>query len=813
MTTALHALIQERLADSDSLADDAITLVDAACGGEAELAAALTDLGSSQAPRARPQGFGSKSEPPGVYLSALKVSGFRGIGPERLLEVAPGPGLTLLVGRNGSGKSSFAEGLETLLTGDSRRWAGRPKEWKEGWRNLHAGVATFVEATFTVEGGEPVVLRRVWTDLCALEDSELRVRRGQERLVDLSGLGWYEALQSFRPFLTYAELGAVLSKPSELYDSLKGILGLEQLTAAIGRLGHVRKVCADQQKATKEECKRLRERLGQLTGDERANTCLTALKGNTWQLDVVESQLFGDRDEGVDQIGTLLRQLLAVELPTVDSLGLAVSSLRQALSKLAQLADGGEQRSAELAALLERALSYCDHSATSCPVCGGVLSDEWRRDATTRLAEAQRAAADLREALGERDRCLRRLRELMPAPPAVLRRVGETSVSTKLLDIWTAWAETPADLAALCEHAENGILELDGELKTYRAQVQARLDERESSWKPVARELMAWLDGARKVAAEARSLTALKAAEEWLKTQEEELRDARFEPIEAESRAIWASLRQQSNVDLARIKLDGKATKRHVSLNVSVDGREGVALSVMSQGELNALALSLFLPRMMLAESPFRFLIVDDPVQAMDSHKVDGLARVLEKVAKRRQVIVLTHDPRLLEAIRRLQIEATAIEVTRHQDSIVELVTSRDPVQRHLEDALTVAHNAEPIGPALAPRVVPLFCRLAVEAASKEAIRRRRYGKGQTHDEVEQLIETTTSTHPLVALAIYDDTSRASDVFGYLNKRLGREAGDAFRAIKEGAHGGFSGELIDLVRSCRKIAQELQNIS
>ena len=53
-------------------------------------------------------------------------------------------------------------------------------------------------------------------------------------------------------------------------------------------------------------------------------------------------------------------------------------------------------------------------------------------------------------------------------------------------------------------------------------------------------------------------------------------------------------------------------------------------MGVMSQGELNALALSLFFPRMMLAESPFRFLVIDDPVQAMDPLKVDGLARVLQ---------------------------------------------------------------------------------------------------------------------------------------------------------------------------------------
>ena len=49
-----------------------------------------------------------------------------------------------------------------------------------------------------------------------------------------------------------------------------------------------------------------------------------------------------------------------------------------------------------------------------------------------------------------------------------------------------------------------------------------------------------------------------------------------------------------------------------------IDGVAGAALGVMSQGELHALALALFLPRATLPESPFRFVVIDDPVQSMD---------------------------------------------------------------------------------------------------------------------------------------------------------------------------------------------------
>lgn len=92
-------------------------------------------------------------------------------------------------------------------------------------------------------------------------------------------------------------------------------------------------------------------------------------------------------------------------------------------------------------------------------------------------------------------------------------------------------------------------------------------------------------------------------------------------------------------------------------------GSDSSALGVMSQGELHARALSLFLPRATLPASTFRFLVIDDPVQSMDQARVDGLAKVLDHVARDRQVIVLTHDDRLPESVRRLIIEARVIGV------------------------------------------------------------------------------------------------------------------------------------------------------
>ena len=123
-------------------------------------------------------------------------------------------------------------------------------------------------------------------------------------------------------------------------------------------------------------------------------------------------------------------------------------------------------------------------------------------------------------------------------------------------------------------------------------------------------------------------------------------------------------------------------------------------LIMMSQGELHALGLSLFLPRATVEQSPFRFVLIDDPVQAMDPAKVDGLARVLGDVAADRQVVVFTHDDRLADAVRRLEIPATVWEVQRGERSTVELQRNADPVSRYLDDARAIAQSAT-----ISPRV------------------------------------------------------------------------------------------------------------
>jgi hypothetical protein len=108
----LLGIVLDRL-DHQALAEEPTDLLLAALDGEEALAAQL-----SAAPGERyspPDTAAAVRDPVGAYLSSVTVRGFRGIGPAATLKVKQGPGLTLVVGRNGSGKSSFADDVPAGL--------------------------------------------------------------------------------------------------------------------------------------------------------------------------------------------------------------------------------------------------------------------------------------------------------------------------------------------------------------------------------------------------------------------------------------------------------------------------------------------------------------------------------------------------------------------------------------------------------------------------------------------------------------------------------------------------------------------------
>jgi len=798
----LLGIVLRRL-EEFSLPERATDLVLAALEGDESLS---SQLGGQAQPRSKAAYLTTPSTPAGAYLQSLTVAGFRGIGSPATLTVTPRPGLTLVVGRNGSGKSSFAEALEVLLTGNLSRWEKLPAVWRQGWRSMHCPDQARITAEFVIEGVGPAKAQRIWSAGADFAGSSVTVQVAGEKQAGIERLGWTAALTDYRPFLSHSELEAFFGSPSGLYELLASVLGLEDLTLAAARLAQARKA---REAALAEVKKRLPGLLARLetANDERAEACRRALAGRSWDLAAAQSVATGVPMAAEGGELDRLRRLAQLTVPAEADAHQIADALRLAAAGLDAVAGSPAGQARALAGLLTAALQHHDaHGDGDCPVCGrpGALTAQWRqatqaavdglRQEAKAAESAEQAAADARQ---------RAAALIQPVPAVLLTGPPLLGVDTgPARAAWQRWASPPdagtaagpAALRALADRLDQETTPFTRETHALSDLASAEVARREDRWAPVAAEVASWCADAATALDGTAPVTMIKAAETWLKAATDDIRNERLAPLAEQARAIWRMLRQESNVDLGAIRLAGSATQRRVELDVSVDGTPGSALGVMSQGEVNALALSVFLPRATLPASPFRFLVIDDPVQAMDPAKVDGLARVLESTASGRQVIVFTHDNRLAQAVRQLSIPASILEVTRRPGSAVQIRTCLDPMEQALQDARALAADAS-VPPEVAARVVPGLCRTAVEAAFTEAIWRQQLRAGRRHEEIEDDLEAArVRLNLLAALALTGDASKGGEVLPRLNA-WGHRYADTYQTLNKGAHVVHDGDL------------------
>ncbi|WP_329075115.1 AAA family ATPase [Streptomyces niveus] len=793
----LRSLIDERLTNF-ALDDEALAFLLAALGegeGEEKGEGEAAPGGSGHAPRA--------------YLRSVTVGGFRGVGRTARLPLKPGPGLTVITGRNGCGKSSFAEGIEIALTGDNARWRGRTDIWRKSWRNLHDGEQPQVAVEFMVEGDtEPTTVLRTWHG-DDVADSEAELERPGTDPAPLGSLGWDADLSTYRPFLSYSELGQMISgRPSEMYDAVASILGLEQLADAAKRLRDLARDLDAPAKRAAAELPELLERL-RATDDPRADSAEAALAGRVKNLALITDLTSGTRTADGDELAELRRR---VELtgPDVTAVAESVARLREALASAEDVKDTSAEDARLRADLLERALTHRGaHPGTAgCPVCGseGRLDEEWalRAGEQVRLLRAEASAAlDARQELESAATAVRRL---VTPPPGWL--------APELAAAWDGWlaCRDSVDPRTLADRAQPAATQVADACRVTSAAAAKRLGDLDEAWQATAVALAGWLGVAREAESAAPRLRQVKAAQKWLRSAHDELRALRMRPIGDQAQKIWGELRQQSNVALGPVQLAGAATARKVLLDVSVDDIGAPALGVMSQGELHSLALSLFLPRTLLAENPFPFLVIDDPVQSMDPAKVDGLAKVLHGLAETRQVIVFTHDTRLPQALKYQRLPVTVLEITRRERSVVQVRHADDPVKQALNDARAFARTRN-LPPGVAARVLPGLCRTALEAAFLEPARRRLLGSGLEHAEIERRIGKAHKLVELAALALYGDAARQGEVLDEVARTYGAGARTLIEWCNKGSHESVPAQDIESVlQETRGLAAKVREL-
>jgi hypothetical protein len=800
----VEEIIIEKLG-AENTPEPVANLVISALLGDEELDKALQRGPIAAHKASSGSGSGGSSEPVRSYLTSITVEGFRGIGPKITLPISAGPGLTLVTGRNGSGKSSFAEAAEFALTGENRRWSGSGHSVeRNGWRNLHQRETAHIQVDMAEDGKHgTTIVSREWQQDAGLDEASSYVQASGAPRQPLSALGWAKPLELYRPFLSYAELGALVrGKPSEMHDAMQAILGLDQLLDCERRLNEARRRTEAVSKVARQELPALLVKLASHR-DGRARAAEQLLTARTWDLAALATLASGE-DAGTDELAGKLRQVTAITLPAVSIVEAAIERNQAAIRHASALVGTQAADARRLARLLSIALDHHrEHAGQPCPVCGGrVLDEEWAGNAAKEVAGLAAAAAEADAADAEQTAAARALAQLVPPKPGVLSAdVGSEADTAQASAAWDAWA--PPDVSVAEFSAFNATVEA---LKT---QAIDALRRRSEAWQPAAAALSAWTETARESQQATAALGDIRKAVSWLRETGKQVRNARLAPFAGTSARVWEMLRQESNVELGPITLAGAGPQRKVALDVTVDGVPGAALGVMSQGELHALGLALFLPRATAPGSPFGFIVIDDPVQSMDPAKVDGLARLLSEVATSRQVVVFTHDDRLPAALRQLQLPATVWAVTRRERSELILKKIDDPVQRYLDDARAMA-KTEQLPERVRAVAVAGLCRSALEAACHDVVRARMLADGTRHDDVERALEAAQKLHDLMALVLFGSTARGADVVVRLRALGGQPFVNVFRDVKSGVHDPVPGDLMQLARDTEKLAKALR---
>ena len=109
-----------------------------------------------------------------------------------------------------------------------------------------------------------------------------------------------------------------------------------------------------------------------------------------------------------------------------------------------------------------------------------------------------------------------------------------------------------------------------------------------------------------------------------------------------------------------------------------------------------------------------------------------------------------------------------------------------------------------------AARAVPLFCRLAMEAACADAFRRRRIGRGEPHADTDEVLNDARTLMQKLALVLFDDAGRAGEVLARIN-HSDRGWADAVRWANRGAHGtgDAATDLSPMVSATERLARWL----
>ena len=719
-----------------------------------------------------------------LYISSVSAEGFRGVGPRTTIDLRAGKGLTLIVGGNGTGKSSMAEAAERVLTGTTIRWESSEADAKENWANVHHDGEISIGATlYQSDNPLPIELEHRWLDgdgfLQGTQSATFGGIEIQRRIVgDLR-----DDLRSYPPILPYAELEAVLSgKPAYLFDAFVRIVGLgevdqirEKISTALYEGGNLLKTASSAQTKATSAIKSL---------EDNRTAGLTDLisEGNTDLLGTMLDSL-GSRPTD-DKVAAILT------LPALDleSLSRTANELGRLVTQLLNDHESGQQEA--WAKLLEQAILLFDtseHDQIQCPICDQAsLGAEWRQNAAAQLAVRRLATtkrSELRNQITDlRQRLLSVLAPLQDlAAPDQLPGVSDLTAiaNTAVNEVRTS--NDIHQLGQLLSATANTFEAIRSEAESIRESDQNRL-------KPAIEACREWIVAEQLCCDFRNSKRDLESARDWVAVEIDRQREYRMTALSTEASRIWQTLSPGDSLEIEPMQLLGSKSKRKLDLNCQTEGQSAKARSILSVGQMHALALSLFIPRATHADSPFGFLLIDDPIHALDGIRIDGLAQILHEIAKEKQVVVCTHDRRLEAALETLGLPADILRLERSTGSAVQVASEENEILQRLDDADSLSSDPN-IARTTRLIAVAGCCRTAVEGAAARHFRRTAMASGRSVDDIEaELDQVGDKLWDKVELAVYGTATNRRDTASRIESDYSKGLRELLSVLNSSGH-------------------------
>lgn len=609
-------------------------------------------------------------------LEKVSINGYRGIGNEDplVLTFDSSPGVSVLHGLNGAGKSSISDAIEIGLTGKTPAATAGTAGKAALWDPIHlarGATSARIEVTL-VAGTQRLRLVSLLDSTGNVESHEAEVTTATETSRITLDASWHNALASHQPVFAYASLERRVQLSKDLATYFEGLLALGgSFTALEGAI-------TDRANASVQAHERWRSAKTEAMRSLAAVDIEHGSVIGVTPLEPVQEPMVSDKlDKWLEIAGLLQDGMTSPPLPS-DShkqLRAAAFTAHASVSALDSARVTSEENlSVALELLYSEATSH-QVDSDACPVCATPESS-WLKtlkltiDQNKHLSDLQRKAETDTQALtaltGSLLPTIVRVGQGagLEDPMRALSRTAEELYEKYSAAHHTAHSSQHLALAAT---AELSSWLMSQEAQILIDQAVARTDARKQ-WqiaraKAVATFTAAWQeDGA--LATESVSWTeTLKRVDDLRK----HLRKRRSLTLEGKAGSRIESLLSDADLRLNGITvLSSKASMELVNKN-----GDKVDLGMLSAGQRNAVLLAPLLAS--VDAGPFGFLVLDDPVHAFDELRIDRLAESLSRIADSRRVIVLTHDDRLKEYL--------AARTTDHDTRLVERSSASGAVQ------------------------------------------------------------------------------------------------------------------------------------